>query len=592
MPRALPARVIVSPASRRNDITRNSRCPKLYAIALIRHCSWWVGQTNIDLGTMRTHPQRLMVGLLATLLGVSIGALAGYWAGRELTLRQAEIRLDQYSRRNQVEGDATSAEARSVLAIMNASTSAFCSEPEIASFRRLVYESRYLKEAGRIRDGRIACSTTLGRDIAQVRVAPDFTQRDGTLIYRNLPMFRAGNETVIAVQLGDSYIVYSPFLPPVPAWSTIHYIATDMDAPTRMTGRLIGDVPNLPVSVLTREGRARIGNNMYDTRCSSDGIVCDTSYMTVSDALHTNLPAQLALLTMGSIAGGLLGFLCSLVYRLKKGLHHQLLRAIRNDTLRVVYQPIVDLATGKIVEAEALVRWTDDDNNLVTPDIFVKVAEERGFVGEITRLVVRRVLRDFGRTMRDRPGFRVNINIAAPDLADSEFLPMLERALAEAGVQPQSLGIEITESYTARQQVAKETILRLRQRGHYVHIDDFGTGYSSLAYLHDLSVDAIKIDKAFTKAIGTDAVTVSILPQILTMASTLGLRVVVEGIETPEQARYFAKANQSIYAQGWLFGRPVPREAFHQLLYADAPKQDKFAMFGDKKQVTATVSAA
>ena len=188
--------------------------------------------------------------------------------------------------------------------------------------------------------------------------------------------------------------------------------------------------------------------------------------------------------------------------------------------------------------------------------------------------MVRHVLRDFGPTLRERPGFRVNVNIAASDLADPKFLPMLESALAEAGVHASSLGIEITESYTARQQVAKETILRLRERGHYVHIDDFGTGYSSLAYLHDLSVDAIKIDKAFTKAIGTDAVTVTILPQILTMADTLGLRVIVEGIETPQQARYFANASQTIYAQGWLFGRPVPADAFLRMLKSKDPDDD------------------
>jgi sensor c-di-GMP phosphodiesterase-like protein len=168
--------------------------------------------------------------------------------------------------------------------------------------------------------------------------------------------------------------------------------------------------------------------------------------------------------------------------------------------------------------------------------------------------------------MRARSTFRVNVNIAASDLADSEFLPMLENALAGAEVSSRNLGIEITESYTARQQVARNTILRLRQNGHYVAIDDFGTGYSSLAYLHDLSVDAIKIDKAFTKAIGTDAVTVSILPQILTMAETLKLRVVVEGIETHAQADYFAASNQRIHAQGWLFGRPVPARLFLQML--------------------------
>jgi sensor c-di-GMP phosphodiesterase-like protein len=202
----------------------------------------------------------------------------------------------------------------------------------------------------------------------------------------------------------------------------------------------------------------------------------------------------------------------------------------------------------------------------VSPDVFVKIAEERGFVGEITRLVIRHVLRDLGSTMRARPDFRVNVNIAAADLADPAFLPMLQRELDNAEIAPQSLGIEITETYTARQQVAKETILRLRRMGHFVHIDDFGTGYSSLAYLHDLSVDAIKIDKAFTKAIGTDAVTVSILPQILTMAEKLNLRVVVEGIESRAQAKYFAARNQKIHAQGWLYGRPVLARLFLQML--------------------------
>lgn len=536
---------------------------------------------------MRNSSQRFAVIFWATLLGIACGGLAG----RELTLRQAAARLDQFARHNVVEGDRTTAEARTVLAAMSASQDAFCSEAEMAGFRKLVYASRYLKEAGRIRGGKIACSTTLGRtEAAQIRMIPDFTQKDGTRIYRNPPVFKVGNETIIAVQLGDSYIVYNPYLSPVPVWGTMHYVVTDTDASTRATGRLSGEIAGLPSVPLTTEGRGQLDGSLYSTQCSSDGVVCITAYMAVKDALQTNRTTQVLLLVTGAVAGGMLGFLVSFIYRTKKGLHHQLLRAIRHDELRVVYQPIVDLETSQIVEAEALVRWTDDDNRPVSPDQFVKIAEERGFVGEITKLVVRRVLRDFGRTMRERPDFRVNVNIAAPDLADSEFLPMLERALAQAGVRPQSLGIEITESFTARQQVAKDTILHLRQRGHYVHIDDFGTGYSSLAYLHDLSVDAIKIDKAFTRAIGTDAVTVSILPQILTMAETLGLRVVVEGVETAAQARYFASYKQSIYAQGWLFGRPVPREAFHQLLYKAVEREPASECADDSAM--ASVSAA
>jgi len=121
--------------------------------------------------------------------------------------------------------------------------------------------------------------------------------------------------------------------------------------------------------------------------------------------------------------------------------------------------------------------------------------------------------------------------------------------------------------------VAKDGILRLRERGHKVHIDDFGTGYSSLAYLHDLSVDGIKIDRAFTRAIGTGSVTVSIIPQILSMAAALNLQVTVEGIETTEQADYFAASEETILAQGWLFGRPVPVAAFQQLLTEEEQKE-------------------
>jgi sensor c-di-GMP phosphodiesterase-like protein len=150
---------------------------------------------------------------------------------------------------------------------------------------------------------------------------------------------------------------------------------------------------------------------------------------------------------------------------------------------------------------------------------------------------------------------------------------LLEQSLEHAEVPAQSLAIEITESCTARIPGAMETIRGLRQKGYSVHIDDFGTGYSSLSYLHALAIDAIKIDRAFTQAIGTEAVTSSILPQILAMAKKLNLEVIVEGVETGEQAGYFAGGERPILAQGWYFGRPVSSEAFHRLLTADQLKE-------------------
>jgi sensor c-di-GMP phosphodiesterase-like protein len=178
-------------------------------------------------------------------------------------------------------------------------------------------------------------------------------------------------------------------------------------------------------------------------------------------------------MALGGMTGALFGFVISLIYRHSRSMEQQLRRAIRRDQLRLVYQPIVDLASRRIVGAEALARWTDEDGFAVGPDIFIKIAEERDFVGSITRLVVRHALRDFAATLRANPDFRLSINVAAADLADPQFLPMLDNALKRAEVRAQSVAIEITESSTALYKVAMETIHQLRRRGHSVHIDDF-----------------------------------------------------------------------------------------------------------------------
>ena len=516
---------------------------------------------------MRSPQLRILVALLAAGLGAACGALAGYQLGCAIALRQTQLRLDQYATRIMEEGQTSTVESRAVLAKMNASPYPFCSDSEIAYFRQMVFESKYLKGAGRMRDGRIDCSTTSGSGNASAaQFKPSFSQRDGTAIYQDLPPFRIGDQTVISVQSGDSFIIYSPFILKTPISSSMHFTMTDVGASTLQTGRLLGDSPQVQGPILTHAGEARADGRAFATRCSPDGEVCITAYVSIPKALRLEQSNLLAYTVMGALTGSALGFFCSFLYRRSRSMAQQLRRAIRQDKLGVVYQPIVGLSDRRIVGVEALVRWTDDGDNPVSPDVFVRLAEERGFVGDITALVVRHILRDFAETLRSHPEFRVSFNVAAADLVDPRLLPMLEQALADASVAPQSLVIEITESSTARYVPAIMTIRGLRERGFHVHIDDFGTGYSSLAYLQDLAVDAIKIDRTFTKAIGTDSVTVSILPQILTMVEALHLDVIVEGIETPEQADYFAGASQTIYAQGWLFGRPSPADRFLGML--------------------------
>jgi len=135
---------------------------------------------------------------------------------------------------------------------------------------------------------------------------------------------------------------------------------------------------------------------------------------------------------------------------------------------------------------------------------------------------------------------------------------MLERLLQKHKIPSQSINLELTERSTADHHLAISSISKLRERGHEFYIDDFGTGYSSLKYLNELAVDAIKIDRAFTDAIGTGSLTAMIVPQILAMAQTLKIKVVVEGVERAEQSAYFANLDQEILAQGWHFGEAVP----------------------------------
>jgi sensor c-di-GMP phosphodiesterase-like protein len=268
----------------------------------------------------------------------------------------------------------------------------------------------------------------------------------------------------------------------------------------------------------------------------------------------------------GGLFGTLLGIALSFAFVRKRDLHQQLRRAVLRDELQVVYQPIVVLSTRQIVGAEALARWTDEDGNAVDPEVFVKVAEERGFVGSLTKVVLRHALSDFAAILRSRPGFRLSVNVAGADLVDPAFLPMLEESLKQAKVKAENVVIEISEKSAAKSEVAMETIRILRRMGHSIHIDDFGTGYSNLDKLLYLLADTIKIDKAFTGVIGTESVAVAILPQILAMAKSLGLEVVVEGVETDHQADYLPSNRAQLYGQGWLYGRPVTAVAFQGLL--------------------------
>ncbi len=516
---------------------------------------------------MRNDNQRVLVGRAATITMAACGMAAGYLLGCALALHVADNWLNQYLKVIAEQGDASFKEARATLAVLKNSPYPSCSDAEISNFRELVFRSEYLKDAGRIHGGKVDCSATVGHPLRAIeQFKPGSKLQDGTVAYSNLVPMPDESLKRGGLQLGNVYVVFGSQIPVVPVPVPMQLTVAVKDAVGQQSGGAADKTSRGKRLAFTTDGTVRVKDTLYATRCSTLQNNCLTASTSVSKAMQVESNTVAAATGLTGAVGALLGMALSFVYRRSRNMEQQLRRAIAQDNLEVVYQPIVSLASGRIVGAEALARWTNEEGSTVGPDVFIKIAEQHGFVGAITKQVVRRALQAFAATLRTRPGFRLSVNVAAGDLADPGFLPMLDASLDRAKVKPKSLVIEITESSTANREVAMETIRALRRRGHSIHIDDFGTGYSSLSYLLYLSVDTIKIDKAFTQVIGTESVTVAILPQILAMAASLQLEVVVEGVETEQQANYFCHAKLPVYGQGRLYGLPVTAEEFHCLL--------------------------
>jgi len=515
---------------------------------------------------MRIHGHRVRIGWLATSVLALFGVAVGTAIGSALVVLDTKLWLSSHSRTAAIQADSSLSEAQKILTVLKQSPYGACSDEEIAYLRGLVFQSQLVKDAGRLDGNHVVCSATGSTGLPLATQTPAAVRlKDGsvqsTVAATTAPgSADAGVQQTLLMRDG-AYVLFNSKIAlnsgPIPL---------SMLVTTKGTGAQAR--PGAEDGAINRfkDSSGHVGNTLYATRCAPQGMHCATATTTIGAAWRGEASLIPTSAFGGGMAGILIGFAFSFRYRRRRELNQQLKRAAEGDELTVAYQPIVDLETQQIVGAEALARWKDEEGNEVKPDVFVKIAEEFGFVGAITKTVLRRTLRDFASTMRERPDFRMSINVAAADLTDPEFLPMLSDSLKRAHVSPKSLAIELTERSASNSDAAMETIRSLRKLGHSIHIDDFGTGYSNLDKLLWLFADTIKIDKAFTGGIGTESAGATILPQILAMAESLNLEVVVEGVETYRQADYFHPGAQRIYGQGWLYGRPVSAQDFLSLL--------------------------
>jgi diguanylate cyclase (GGDEF)-like protein len=237
-------------------------------------------------------------------------------------------------------------------------------------------------------------------------------------------------------------------------------------------------------------------------------------------------------------------------------------QALAEEQFVVWYQPIHNVATGTLVGAEALLRWQHPERGMVPPNDFIPLAEESGQITAIGRFVLRRACQEAADWAASGFPLWISINVAADQLHHPDFTSHVHEALAESGLPPELLCLEITESSIISEIGTTSGVLKaLRKLGVEIAIDDFGTGYSSLSYLPRLPVSELKIDRSFISRVGGDTGEQHLVKAIIGMAGALSLTVVAEGVETSDQLEIITNLKCDL-AQGYLFSRPMPAEAF------------------------------
>ena len=259
-------------------------------------------------------------------------------------------------------------------------------------------------------------------------------------------------------------------------------------------------------------------------------------------------------------------------------LRNDMSKAIEKCEFRVYYQPEVEIETNKIVGAEALIRWEHPTWGLVSPGEFIPIAEETGFIIDMTNWMLREICKTYKSWLdKGLPSIKIAINYSSISFLESNFVEGIKSIIEEFELDPKFLVIEVTEGILIKnKEIVMNNIKKLQNLGIKVALDDFGTGYSSLQYLSVFNIDIVKIDRSFIKGVLTNKANNVLTRHVIEISNELGIKVVAEGIETKEQLEYLRELG-CFLGQGYLFSKPVPVDEFEKIL-----EINKFEISNDK----------
>jgi len=520
---------------------------------------------------------RIRIAILASILiGLSLYLpfTVALHLSRHLAISSQRARLISFDERMIRRADTAFGNAKNTLRTLAATPLTPCSDAHIAQMQLVVANNTYITGVGYIGDDGFLQCTSLGLTQRRIPHAPSPYEIPGGfgVIPRIIPQV-TGNQPRIVLYLGRYDVLIDPG----------QFVDLPVDDGTQLVVSLdkVGSLaqlkepdPDFVASLIARPRSGSDANHVYAAVHAGDWTAIAIQELRLTDPEYRRL--RKALVPVGALFSAFLvaasiGFL-----RWAASLKAQLIEAVWRKELVVHYQPIIDIASGACVGAEALVRWPRRQGGFVSPDVFIPLAEQSTLIATLTDHVIATVVRDLAATFNAERSLHVSINLPASDVSSGRMLGVLDGT----GVRPEQIWLEVTERGVIHIDDARAALARARERGYSIAIDDFGTGYSGLQHLASLPLDALKIDKSFVQTIGQVTTRSSVTPHIIEMAHTLKLACIAEGVETEPQLAYLAERGVQ-YAQGWLFSEPLPPEAFiaffarRKAQYGTAPEKDR-----------------
>lgn len=496
----------------------------------------------------------------ASLLAVAGPILLALWIAAQQSADTQTQRVVEFARDTLHRSDSAADQFYSaVKRISSMDVTGHCGPEDIAIMREIDLASSYIQAVGRVSDNSLLCSS-LG-DESAVRFdlgEPEVVTGTGTSV-RSAVRFPFTRNVVFTVLERDGV-------------AAVIHKDLPVDVSTEIEDLSLATVTPDNLNVRSSHGPYRaewaeaLGDRQRIAFIDETHVVAverSVRYATIAVAalplrhIHNQtVDAALLLVPAGLVGSAILIWAILYTVRLQLALPAVLKVALRQREFFLVYQPVVDLQTGRWRGVEALLRWQRQSGEFVRPDIFIPAAEDLGLIQRVTMEVCRLVSRDARAIFAAAPDFHIGINLAAADLHDIATVDLVGGLAAETGAASGNLMIEATERGFMDADRAREVVRLVREKGVEVAIDDFGTGYSSLSYLESFDLDYLKIDKSFVDNIGTDSAGSHVVEHIIEMSKSLNLEMIAEGVETEAQAE-FLRARGVQFAQGWLYSKPL-----------------------------------